>query len=128
MTRATLAWGLCGLLSLGLCSRAQAFRLPVNFKQDAAIGGAGGRYFTGSPSDRYTCKVCQTGAPTPDVRVGGLPFNGYTPGATYTFVIDWDDSFPSVAFNLEMSDASGRELGTFTTPAVEEASPADLCK
>lgn len=117
----------CLVVWLAMPARVLAFRLPVNFNQSAKVGGSGGRYFTGSPADRYTCKVCHTGGASPDVRVGGLPFDGYTPGQTYQIVIDWDDALPSVAFNLEMTDRTGQGLGTFSVPPVEQLTPADLC-
>ena len=118
---------LCLIATAAVSETAYAFRLPVNFNQAAAIGGSGGRYFTGSPSDRYTCKVCHTGAATPVVQVSGLPFGGYVPGTTYQILVDWDDALPSVAFNFEVTDSSGRAFGTFGVPPREQLTPADLC-
>lgn len=115
------------LFASGVCSHAQAFRLPANFNTPAAIGGSAGRYFTGSPTDRYTCKVCHAGAPAPQLHVAGLPTAGYAPGQTYSILIDWDDTLPSVAFNLEMTDRAGHALGTFSVPPPETLAPAELC-
>lgn len=127
MSRAHALAVCSAFLATLLCARAEAFRLPTNFNQSAAIGGSGGRYFTGSPSDRYTCKVCHTSIGHPPIQVTGLPFGGYTPGQTYTILIDWPDNLPSVAFNLEMTDGAGKALGTFSTPAMEELPPGEVC-
>lgn len=115
------------LLACSVGSRAKAFRLPTNFNTAAAVGGSAGRYFTGSPLDRYTCKVCHSGGVAPNVLVAGLPLAGYTPGQTYPILIDWDDTLPSVAFNLEMTDGAGRAFGTFSLPPVETLAPGELC-
>jgi len=117
----------CVLLGCGVSANAHAFRLPVNFNQSAAVGGGGGRYFTGSPSDRYTCKVCHTGSAAPALQVSGLPLAGYVPGQTYQIFIDWDDTLPSVAFNLEMTDGAGHAFGTFSVPPLQELAPGELC-
>lgn len=120
-----------GLLALVvMCcvsGRAEAFRLPTNFNQSADVGGGGGRYFTGSPADRYTCKVCHSSDAPPQIQLSGLPFDGYTPGQTYSFLIDWDDAWPSVAYNIEMTDGAGKALGTFSLPPTSELAPSELC-
>lgn len=122
------AWQLSSaLLLLVHVSKVEAFRLPVNFKQAAAVGGSGGRYFTGSPSDHYTCKVCHAGAQDPAVTVEGVPVDGYIPGQAYRIVIDWDDALASVALNVEMTDDAGRALGQFSSPAPDQLAPGDRC-
>ena len=110
-----------------ITGRAEAFRLPTNFNQSAAVGGSGGRYFTGSPTDRYTCKVCHVSVAPPQIQITGLPFAGYTPGQTYAFLIDWDDTLPSVAYNIEMTDGAGHAFGTFSLPPDSALAPAELC-
>lgn len=115
------------LLACGVTNHAEAFRLPTNFNTAAAVGGSAGRYFTGSPLDRYTCKVCHSGGAAPNVLVAGLPLAGYTPGETYPILIDWDDTLPSVAFNLEVTDGAGHAFGTFSLPPLETLAPGELC-
>jgi hypothetical protein len=61
------------------------------------------------------------------LQVTGLPVAGYTPGQTYSFLIDWDDAWASVAYNIEMTDGAGRALGSFSLPPVEELAPSELC-
>ncbi len=69
------AWALALCLLHGALpsSAAQAYRLADRFGADIDIGGGGGRYFTGSPQDGYTCGVCHVGAPAPDFELLGLP-------------------------------------------------------
>src|SRR5262245_23122316 len=51
----------CGCL-LGFVDDARAFSDPTIYGKypSQKLGGGGGRYFTGSPADGYSCSVCHT--------------------------------------------------------------------
>lgn len=122
-------WGV-PLLLLGLLSPSPvaAYQSPMRFIEPPETGGGGGRFFTGSPADNYTCKVCHTPGTAPHLRVSGFPLSGYVPGETHTIVVDWDDQLESVALNFEVTDSSGRPAGELVSAAAEELVPADYCE
>jgi hypothetical protein len=122
-----LALCLWSLLAWSVCAHVKAFQAPARFIEDAETGGSEGRFFTGSPQDRYTCKVCHTLGQPPRLQITGLPVSGYLPGQTYQIAIDWDDALKSIAFNLEMTDPAGRAVGVFSVPSSDQLTPADLC-
>lgn len=107
--------------------RALAFSDPATFETDVAEGGGGGRFFTGSPADGYTCKVCHGGAPSPDVQISGLPLDGYKPGNAYEITIDWPDQLENVALALELDDASGKAAGRLRLPPQDELFEPERC-
>ncbi|MGE0792120.1 MAG: hypothetical protein AB7S26_40985 [Sandaracinaceae bacterium] len=85
-----LALGL-GLAILAAPTSASAFSNHLTFGRDPIepdpmdpmmqSGGGGGRYFTGSVLDGYTCEVCHRGGPPlNNFAVNGWPEDGYTPG------------------------------------------------
>lgn len=121
-----------GLAALALCSlhpnRLHAFHNPARFFEDAVTGGGGGRFFTGSPADGFTCAACHVSAGPIPVSILGLPTSGYVPGQTYRITITWPEDYENVAFNAELTDDAGRTLGTLAVPAEASLSPADLCK
>lgn len=92
-------------------------------------GGAGGRYFTGSVRDGYTCEVCHRGGePQDGFEVEGWPeMEGYQPGGGQ---IDLVVTLPDVdlgAASLEVVDEQGAAAGTLELPATpvdEETCPA----
>jgi hypothetical protein len=110
-----------------LPARALAFSDPVTFESDVAEGGGGGRFFTGSPGDGYTCKVCHGGAPSPDIQISGLPLDGYKPGTAYEITIDWADELDNVALALELEDASGKAAGHLRLPPQDELLEPERC-
>jgi hypothetical protein len=119
---------LFGLLLLGLCGRAQAFQSPARFLDDPVEKGGGGqRFFTGSPADGYTCKVCHTPGEPVHVEIAGFPVDGYVPGRAYPIVLDWADDLKAVGLNAEFTDQSGVALGELTVPDVSQLTPNDLC-
>jgi hypothetical protein len=113
---------------LGLAApRAHAFQNPDAFAADPTQAGGGGRYFTGGPLDAYTCDVCHRPEQTPLVRVLGLPPKGYLSGGLYRVTIDWPDDLARVALTMEMTDRTGRAVGTWSDPDPATLTPADLC-
>jgi hypothetical protein len=107
--------------------RARAFSDPATFQNDVAEGGGGGRFFTGSPADGYTCNVCHRGAESPDIEISGLPLTGYTPGTAYEITIDWPDDFENVALALELDDAHGKAVGRLRLPPQDELLEPERC-
>jgi hypothetical protein len=125
--------GRAALSTLALCAvwlpaSARAFSDPASFEQSTAAAGGGGRHFTGSPADGYTCKVCHEGGAEPPLRVLGLPFAGYRPGTAYEIMVDWPDSLTKFAAALEMTDLQGRRAGSLRLPPQAELLPPELCE
>jgi len=79
-------------------------------------GGGGGRWFTGSPADGYTCAVCHSGASGPTLSVQGLPIDGYIPGAMYEVIVDWPDTLSRAGVSAEITDERGLGAGTIHLP------------
>jgi hypothetical protein len=119
------------LLALAACilssGSARAFQNPDNFTADPTQGGGGGRFFTGSPRDAYTCEVCHHSESTPTVGVFGLPDGPYQPGALYRVTVDWPDDLARVALTMEMTDRFGRNVGTWSEPDLTTLAAADQC-
>jgi hypothetical protein len=114
--------------ALGPCARVQAFQNPARFTEDPVESGGGGkRFFTGSPADGYTCKVCHAPGKAVHIDITGLPFDGYVPGKTYPFVIDWPDDLEAVGLNAEFTDQAGAVAGELTAPPASQLMPQDLC-
>lgn len=110
------------------CARAAAFQNPARFLDEPAQkGGGGNRFFTGSPAEGYTCKVCHApGAPV-RVTVSGLPTDGYVPDQSYPITLDWPDDLKAVALNLEVTTAAGLVAGMLSVPPVRQLTAADVC-
>jgi hypothetical protein len=107
---------------------AHAFSDPFNFNLSPIAAGGGGRYFTGSPSDGYTCKACHVGGPTPKVSVLGLPLSGYKPGARYEVSIRWPAEQTKISLALELTDEKGKAAGTVRLPPLEETQAGEFCE
>jgi hypothetical protein len=117
MRRCTLL-ALCILaLSTGaLSARARAFSDPERFTAPTDEGGGGGRFFTGSWSDGFTCAVCHRGGPAPDVRITGMPTNGFLPGQLVEAELSFGNDQRNHALALEVVDDLGRDLGLEILP------------
>lgn len=103
---------LFALLSLvAFTQRAYAFSDPEKFKLSALEGGGGGRFFTGSPADGYTCSVCHRGAPEPEVVLRGFPLDAYEPGKTYDVEVTWTEPTEPHALALEVITPDGKSAG-----------------
>lgn len=125
MRRAALHAGClvgCSLTTLA----AHAFSEPLLYGEDPLSGGGGGRFFTGSPLDAYSCAVCHQGAPPPSVRLSGFP-EVFVPGKTYDIALTWTHPAAPHALNLEIVDEDGRAAGELALPASESLTADDRC-
>ena len=116
---------------LGLCAhplRARAFSDPANFALPAQQAGGGGRYFTGSPVDGYTCKACHEGGQEPQLLITGLPTEGYLPGHAYEIVVAWPIYVDKFSASLELSDMHGRPAGSLRLPPLSEMQAPEFCE
>jgi hypothetical protein len=143
--RAARTWRLCilaGSLSLmpSLNSVAHAFSSVTTYSDDAANGGGGGRWFTGSPAEGYDCSVCHTShiAYSFPLYQTGLPLNGYVPGVAYTVRLTWPEAAdaeqknkaaglrPLTSLNAEFLAEDGEGSG-ITEVQPEFAMPNENC-
>jgi len=105
-------------------AEAAAFSEYEEFERSAVEGGGGGRYFTGSFNDGFSCNVCHRDAPPPtDGELTGLPLDGYVAGETYALELELPDGASGAA--LEVTDELGNGMGTLEL--VGGPQPADLC-
>jgi hypothetical protein len=112
----------CVLVGMvGLPYRALAYSDPERFGAITEEGGGGGRYFTGSLGDGYTCAVCHSGGVAPQVVVHGLPSTGYAPDQ----LIEAEIAFPvgpaNHALALEVVNSAGKDVGLELVPEAEIA-------
>ena len=115
----------CALLAP---ASARAFSDPLTFDKLPLAAGGGGRFFTGSPADGYTCKVCHAGGAEPKLSVAGLPLAGYRPGARYEVVVSWPSSFDKIALALELTDDKGKLAGSMQLPPEAEIQAPEFCE
>jgi hypothetical protein len=106
---------------------ALAYSARASFSAPAMLAGGGGRYFTGSPADGYTCKACHTGGADPTLDVVGIPFGGYRPNARYEMRVQWPDEIEKFSAALEITDLKGRRAGTLQLPPDEELEDEEYC-
>ena len=107
---------------------ALAFSDPPTFDKPPLAAGGGGRHFTGSPADGYTCKVCHSGGVEPQLTITGLPIAGYRPGARYEVVVSWRSEFDHMSLALELTDAKGKRAGEVQLPPEAEILPPEFCE
>ena len=112
---------LLSLLALSLVpGAARAYNEAEKFALSPVEGGGGGRYFTGSARDGYTCAVCHRGAEAPEVEIAGLPEDGYVPGQTYDIQIALPDDAAVTSAVIELANAQGGMMGALEVgPAPE---------
>ena len=91
-------------------------------------GGGGGRLFTGTPADPYTCEVCHRGAEGAPLDVSGLPIDGYEPGQTYEITLRWPETEEHVALMAEFTDPAGLPTGTTARLPYDEWAPGEFCE
>jgi MYXO-CTERM domain-containing protein len=121
----SLGFSLC---ALALPAQAAAFSdYEVFSLPPTDSGGGGGRFFTGSTSDGYTCAVCHRGAPPPTLQLSGLPERELVAGTTYDVEIVWTAPDQLHALNLEFVTPQGVAAGTIVLPDPATLLPADLC-
>jgi len=105
---------------------AHAYSDGTDFDRPALEGGGGGRHFTGSPVDGYTCAVCHGDAPTAPPRLEGLPAEGYAPGTAYELTAVWGPETRRDGLALEVTDARGEPVGTLALTGTGEVD--ELCR
>jgi hypothetical protein len=128
MTKRAWCSSLVVLVAQLTAAPAQAFSSEVSFGLPPDQAGGGGRYFTGSPGDGYTCAVCHAGGDKPHVQVRGLPLDGYRPNTAYEITLDWADTLNDIALTLEVTDGTGIGAGTLHTPPESELSELERCE
>ena len=104
---------------------AHAYSELERFGEPAVDGGGGGRYFTGAPTDGYSCHVCHDDVAAPPVTVTGLP-DHVEPGATYDLTLAWPEDGRKYALALELVDADGNPPAT-ALPALADQPPEMRC-
>lgn len=104
-----------------------AYSDPAQFDAPALEAGGGGRFYTGSAGDAYTCESCHTGGANARVAVSGIPTR-YVPGATYTIRVDWPLSLEHAAVSFEVTDTRGRGAGSLQLPPLAERVDRELCE
>jgi hypothetical protein len=126
--------------ALSPASTARAFTEPRSYFDDAARGGGGGRWFTGSPAEGYGCSVCHEGGESERLRITGLPESGYVPGASYDVRVSWSEFAaradrirarnagpPSMSLVAEFVTETGEGSGLIEIAAPEVAASGELC-
>jgi hypothetical protein len=115
---------------------AQAYSDLLLFGLHPSEPGGGGRYFTGSIRDGFTCEVChvasvESAAATDLVEIEGLPLEGFKAGETYEITFNYPSNAETIVAVAEFVDASGSAIGK-VEPAERSAgtraeiSPAEI--
>ena len=114
------------LAALFAATVAAAYSTPGLYAADPAVsGGAGGRTFTGSEADGYTCAVCHQGEAVARYQLTGGPAGAYTSGATYAFELRWPGE--RVGLTVEATDPQGAPLGTLRAPPPSQLEDDERC-
>lgn len=108
-----------GAPTLGVAP-ANAFGGLSSFSIEAVKGGGGGRYFTGSLRDGFTCGVCHRSQSFFATEVRGLG-ESIEPGKTYTLTIAWEGEAKEVNFNGEIVGPKGFAAGELSLPKDSKA-------
>lgn len=104
--------GVLALLCAGAPASAFAYSNFQAFVQEIEAGGGGGRLFTGTPADAFSCGTCHRGAEGVPLVVEGLPDGQFEPGASYDLVLRWPELADKVSVMAEFTDADGQPAGT----------------
>jgi hypothetical protein len=89
------------------------------FAMPVSGGGGGGRYFTGSRVDGYSCSVCHTGGTEPTVVIDGIPDKLVT-GERYQLVVHWDRPEVPLGLQLELTTPENSHPTVEVTPDAEQ--------
>ena len=132
LTRLRVALFAAGLVLqlMAAAPRAHAYSSFADYARPIEEGGGGGKFFTGTPADGYTCDVCHSGAPGAKLDVLGLPSAGYVPGHTYQIALQWPespDAIPHVALMVELTDTNGATAGTTSLVPYAEWTDQEKC-
>jgi len=82
------------LACASIAGGARAYSTPDVFIEPPGAGGGGGRWFSGSPADGYSCTVCHSsveGQRQFPLYVTGLPLEGYTLAEAREVVLSWPE-------------------------------------
>jgi hypothetical protein len=123
-----------------------AFSQPSYYPRPALLGGGGGRWFTGSAADGFSCRVCHSGGQSWPMHLSGLPELGYVPGQTYDIRVTWPEftehaelikqapqtptamgmehAGPDMSILVELSTANGVTAGAFDMNYTDIAQPS----
>jgi hypothetical protein len=124
----TRSFALLCAVALAYPLRVHAFSDPANFAMPAQNAGGGGRYFTGSPADGYTCKACHEGGQEPQLLITGLPPNGYLPGQAYEIIVAWPIYVDKFSAAVEFNDMQRRPAGSLRLPPLNEMQAPEFCE
>jgi hypothetical protein len=139
------------LAGVGAVPQAHAYSSSEAFAEPPGTGGGGGRWFSGSPADGFSCGVCHL--PTPSLRrfplyVAGLPSGtGYALAAKQQIVLSWPEfaarwmqlrpdptappaagaAVPSMGVVTELVAESGKGSGVIEIDTAA-AGPGELCE
>jgi hypothetical protein len=127
--KAHASWLLC-VLAVWPAS-AHAYSSFGDYARPVAEGGGGGKFFTGTPLDGYTCDVCHSGGAATKLEVVGLPTAGYVPGQSYQIAFQWPapalDAAPKSALMVELTDTIGAPAGTPALVPYVQWTEAEKC-
>jgi len=124
------------LALLAAPSPAIAFDNFASFGEPVTDGGGGGRYFTGSPLDGYTCAVCHFGGGELEgVRVEITPLttefeplvDGYREGEQYEIRVQLPLNTANSATTLELVNGDGEAGGVIELRNPSAQSTEDMC-
>lgn len=124
------------LAVLAAPSPALAFDNFAAFEEPVTDGGGGGRFFTGSPLDGYTCAVCHFGgAPLEGVSVEITPLttefepleDGYREGQQYEILVQLPLNTANSAAMLELVSEAGEAGGVIELRNPSAQSAEDMC-
>ncbi|MEY4577032.1 MAG: hypothetical protein RL701_1735, partial [Pseudomonadota bacterium] len=121
-----LVRGLAMIVAMGWVSSAQAYSDPAQFAQPVLEAGGGGRFYTGSLAEGYSCDSCHHGAQAPNIVVSGLP-QRYVPRATYELQVGWQATLEHAAATLELTDALGQGAGSLALPQIDQYTHEEQC-
>ena len=106
---------------------AAAFSDPLSYADPAEVGGGGGRWFTGSAADGYSCDVCHEGEPGADLSVSGLPLEGFVPGTSYEVTLAWPATTQHQALIAEFTDENRLGAGAIELPRPDTLREGERC-
>jgi len=138
------------LACASIAGGARAYSTPDVFIQPPGEGGGGGRWFTGSPAEGYSCTVCHSSASGQrefPLYVTGLPLEGYTLAGAREVVLSWPQfaqrwtelkpdpmapllpgaPVPSMSMLAELVAESGKASGTIEVRG-GTATPLERCE
>jgi predicted ribosomally synthesized peptide with SipW-like signal peptide len=119
---------LASMAMLSVPSTSAAFSDTETFARPTLAAGGGGRHFTGSVADGYSCNVCHDGGRPPSLELTGLPLDGYQPGAHYEVMVTWAAEVDKFATALEFTDGSGHVAGSLRLPPSGEIERPEFCE